>query len=354
MKIDCEKIHELAANLASSRGELSVMEVCGTHTMAIAASGLRSLLPETLRLISGPGCPVCVTDQSYIDRAIWLARKEDVVVATYGDMVRVPGREGSLADARARGAAVEVVYSANQAVSLAAKMPDRQIVFLAVGFETTTPGTAMAILRAREESIDNFFAFTAHKLMLPAMRALLEGGRARIDGFLCPGHVAVILGWEAFGEISDDFSKPCVVAGFDPSQIAAGIGEILSQLAAGQAKACSVYSSVSAEGNAKARRLMSEVFVETDADWRALGVISGSGLTLRESFAKYDAARQFTLPETEPYQAPGCRCGEVITGICGPHDCGLFAKSCTPRNPVGPCMVSSEGACAAAYKYEKR
>ena len=269
-------------------------------------------------------------------------------------MVREPGKAGSLADARATGAAVEVVYSAEQAVELARSTPDKQVVFLAVGFETTTPGTAMAVLRARDEGLQNFTAFAAHKLMLPAMRALLEGGRTRIDGFLCPGHVSVILGWQAFEEIADQFAKPCVVAGFDPSQIASGLEEILTQLAAGRAEACSVYSSVSAEGNAEAKKMIDRVFTPADAAWRALGVIADSGLRIRDQFADYDSTKRFALPEAASYEMPGCRCGEVISGICGPHDCDLFAAKCTPRNPIGPCMVSSEGACAAAYKYERR
>ena len=354
MRIDCEKLHELASGLTVSRDKIHVMEVCGTHTMAIAASGLRSLLPDEVKLTSGPGCPVCVTDQSYIDQAVWLAGQEEVVIATYGDMVRVPGEAGSLAEARARGATIEVVCSADKAVELARKMPDKQIVFLAVGFETTAPGTAMAILRAKKEGLENFTAFAAHKLMLPAMRALLEGGRSQIDGFLCPGHVSVILGWKAYDGIAAKFGKPCVVAGFDPSQIAAGIEEILTQIDAGRAEACSVYSSVSAEGNAEAKKMIDGVFAPTDAVWRALGVIADSGLGIRDEFAAHDSTRRFALPEAESYEMPGCRCGEVISGICTPHDCDLFAAVCTPRNPVGPCMVSSEGACSAAYKYERR
>jgi len=329
------------------------MEVCGTHTMAVARSGLRALLPAKVKLISGPGCPVCVTDQSYMDQAVLLAGKGGVVIATYGDMVRVPGREGSLADARAGGATVEVVYSADQAVELAVRRPDRQVVFLGVGFETTTPGTAMAVLRARDERLANFTVLAAHKLILPAMRALLSGGGADIDAFLCPGHVSVILGYKAYEEIVRDFNRPCIVAGFDPSQIVAALAEILRELIDGRARAGTVYSSVSAEGNPAAARLTDEVFVQADARWRALGVIPGSGLVLRDQFADFDAARRFDLPETESYELPGCRCGEVISGLCGPRDCRLFGERCTPRDPIGPCMVSSEGACAAAYKYER-
>jgi hydrogenase expression/formation protein HypD len=329
------------------------MEVCGTHTMAIASSGMRSLLGDGIRLVSGPGCPVCVTDQSYIDQAIAVALSGRAVVATYGDMVRVPGTAGSLADARAKGADVEVVYSADQAVELARRTPGREVVFIAVGFETTTPGTALAVLRARNEGIRNFKALTAHKLILPAMRALLSDADCRIDAFLCPGHVSVILGWRAYEPIVAAFARPCVVAGFDPGQILAAVEEILRQLTLDRPACGSVYASVSPEGNAEARKVIERVFVECDAAWRALGVIPASGLALREEFADQDAARFFDLPDAQPHRPTGCRCGEVITGKLAPAECGLFATACTPIDPVGPCMVSSEGACAAAYKYER-
>ena len=329
------------------------MEICGTHTTAIARSGLRSLLPELLRLLSGPGCPVCVTDQSYIDQAAHLAGERGVVIATYGDMVRVPGALGSLAEARAAGAGVEVVYSAEQAVELAREDAGRQVVFLGVGFETTAPGTAMAVRKARREGVGNFSVLTAHKLILPAMRALLSAGDVPIDAFICPGHVSVILGYRAYEEIVRDFARPCVVAGFDAGQIVAGIEAILQQILSGKPKAASVYPSVSADGNAVARKLLDEVFVVADATWRALGVVPASGLVLRDEFAEFDASRRFELPEMESCEPPGCRCGDVICGRCLPTDCTLFARGCTPRDPVGPCMVSSEGACAAAYKYER-
>ena len=335
------------------------MEVCGTHTVSIARSGLRGLFPASLKLISGPGCPVCVTDQSYIDQAVRLARRAGLksappIVATYGDMVRVPGRAGSLAEARAAGAEVEVVYSADQAVELARARPKREVVFLAVGFETTAPGTALAVLRARREGLGNFSVLTAHKLILPAMRALLSAGDARVDGFLCPGHVSVILGWAAFEEIARDFGKPCVVAGFEPPQVIAGIEAILEQLLAGEPAACTVYPSVSREGNRRAMEVMDEVFAPADAAWRALGVIPRSGLNLRPVFAEYDAARRFDVREMPGCEPAGCRCGDVICGRRDPRDCELFARRCTPMEPIGPCMVSSEGACAAAYRYERQ
>ena len=349
----CEKLHNLFDQLGDARSVVQIMEVCGTHTMSIASSGLRSLLPTGLTLTSGPGCPVCVTDQAYIDQAVFLARSGGAIIATYGDMVRVPGSEGGLGDARAGGAEVEVVYSADQAVTVAAENPDKEVVFLAVGFETTSPGTAMAVLRASREGLDNFSILSSHKLILPAMRTLLAGGAA-IDGFLCPGHVSVILGWKAYEPIVRDYGTPCVVAGFDPGQVVAGLEEILAELIAEKPKACSVYPAVAERGNVEALGVVDRVFTPCDAVWRALGEIPASGLKLRKQFAGFDAAERFELPVMESYQPAGCRCGEVITGRCAPVDCGLFAGKCTPRSPVGPCMVSSEGACAAAYKYERR
>lgn len=347
----CEKIHRLLARRGDTPS-VQLMEVCGTHTMSVARNGLRSLLPEGLRLVSGPGCPVCVTDQSYMDSAVSLAKRPGVVITTYGDMMRVPGRSGSLADARAAGGEVEVVYSADQAVEQAKQRPDRQVVFLAVGFETTAPGTALALRRAREERVSNFSVLTAHKLIIPAMKALLAQPDVRIDGFLCPGHVSVILGWGAYEPLVAEFDAPCVVAGFDPAQILSGIAEILRQLDAGEPKACSVYPAVTREGNPRALELLDEVFTPADAKWRALGEIPASGLELRDGYAEFDAAKRFDLPPVESYELPGCRCGDVICGRCRPRDCGLFGTQCTPREPVGPCMVSFEGACAAAYKYE--
>ena len=352
----CAGIRSLCEALARRRASLQIMEICGTHTMAIARNGLRRLLPDSLRLTSGPGCPVCVTDQSYIDQAVHLAAGgagPKPIIATYGDMVRVPGANGSLAEARAAGASVEVVYAAEQAVRLARKHPQRQVVFLGVGFETTAPGTALAVKAARAERVDNFSVLTAHKLILPAMRALLAAEDVRVDGFLCPGHVSVILGYEAYDEIVAEYGRPCVVAGFDPGQILAGIEAILGQLADEAPAACTVYPSVSAAGNAAALALLEEVFVPTEAVWRALGAIPASGLDLRDDWADMDAARRFDLPPVESCELPGCRCGDVICGRCTPRDCPLFGSRCTTRDPVGPCMVSSEGACAAAFKYER-
>jgi hydrogenase expression/formation protein HypD len=329
------------------------MEICGTHTMAIARNALRSLLPEKLRLVSGPGCPVCVTDQSYMDRAVYLARTDSVTIATYGDMVRVPGSAGSLADARGDDADIQVVYGADQAVDLAMARPDRQVVFLGVGFETTAPATALAVQRANREGLKNFSVLAAHKRLLPAMHALLSMPEIRVDGFLCPGHVSVILGYAAFEPIVKQYQRPCVVSGFESVQILEALDEIVRELNDGAPQACSVYSSVSRDGNLVAQKLLDEVFEPEDAAWRGLGVIAQSGMKLRSPWSDFDTAERFDLPEYAPHEMPGCRCGDVITGQLRPRDCKLFAGACTVRTPVGPCMVSSEGACAAAFKYER-
>jgi len=339
---------------AGGRQRVQLMEICGTHTVAITRGGLRDLLPDGLRLVSGPGCPVCVTASGYLDRAMHLARREDVVIATYGDMVRVPGRLGSLEQARSAGAAVEVVYAAHEAVALARRTPGKQVVFLAIGFETTAPATALALQQARRDGVGNFSILGAHKRVVPAMEALLGLPDVPIDGFLCPGHVSVIIGWRAYEPIAAAFGRPCVVAGFDDAQILAGIGEILRQLADAAPAACSVYPAVAADGNPRAREVIDEVFDVADATWRALGCIAASGLELKGEYADFDAARRFDLPTFEDYDPPGCRCGDVICGRCLPADCELFGRSCTPRRPVGPCMVSSEGSCAAHFKYHRR
>lgn len=348
-----DEIHKACSRLQASRGLIQIMEVCGTHTMSIARSGLRSLFPANLKLTSGPGCPVCVTDQSYIDQAVLLAADHSRTVATFGDMVRVPGAKGSLAEARAAGADVQVVISAHQAVELARRTPDRHVTFLAVGFETTAPGTALALLEARKDGVKNFSVLVAHKLVVPAMLALLAADDVRIDGFICPGHVSVILGYNVYEPIATKHGRPCVVTGFDPHQILLGLAEILRELESGKPKSCSIYPAVTAEGNKTAQKMLDQVFVPGDVPWRAIGVIPQSGLVLRPEFYEYDAEKRFSLPPQPSYEMPGCRCGDVISGRLNPHECKMFGRRCTPRDPLGPCMVSSEGACAAAYKYER-
>ncbi|MBN1444072.1 MAG: hydrogenase formation protein HypD [Planctomycetes bacterium] len=342
------RIREVAERL----GEARLMEVCGTHTVSLFRSGVRSLLPAGVRLISGPGCPVCVTSQGYIDAACALASRPEVTICTYGDMIRVPGRQGSLAEQRARGARVLVVYSARDALRHAEANRDRQVVFLAVGFETTAPATALTVLEARSRGLENFSVLSAHKLVVPAMLALLSADDVRVDGFLCPGHVSVVIGSEAYRPVAERHRRACVVAGFEPEQMLLGILRLLEQLARGEADVENVYSAaVSPGGNPQALAVLDRVFEPADAVWRAMGTIPASGLELRESYRPLDARFRFDLELGEDYDPPGCRCGEVIQGKVEPEECALFGTECTPARPVGPCMVSSEGTCAAWHKY---
>jgi len=331
---------------------LAFMEVCGTHTMAIHQHGLRSLLPDNIRLTSGPGCPVCVTPVSYIDHALALARRPDTLIATFGDLARVPGSTASLQTEQARGADIRIVYSPLDAVALARKNPEHEVVFLGVGFETTTPTIAGAILRARELGLSNFSVLSANKTMPAPMAALTADPELAIDGYLCPAHVATVIGGEGFRSLAETYRIPCVITGFEPLDILHGLLLLVRQARAGEARVEIQYRRfVRPEGNAKAREIMARVFEPGDADWRGIGVIPGSGLKIREDFAAFAAARK--LPVTvEPAREPaGCRCGEILKGKLAPRDCPLFGAACTPENPVGACMVSSEGACAAAYKY---
>lgn len=347
-----EKLASAISGIAPADRVVTLMEVCGTHTMAIARFGLKQLLPASVRLISGPGCPVCVTPKEYVDRAVALARRPDVVVATFGDMMRVPGSEGDLATARAEGADVHVVYSPLEAVEAAAAAPDKKIVFLAVGFETTAPATATALRVARSRGLNNFYLLVAHKLIPPALGALVEDGSAGLDGFLLPAHVSAVIGTAVYEFLPRRYNIPCVIAGFEPVDIMAGIYMLLRQIRAGAARVENEYARVvRAGGNVAAQRLLAEVYAVTDTAWRGLGPIPGSGLVLREEFAPWDAAR--ALPVDVPATRPdaGCICGAVLTGTKSPADCPQFGVRCTPRAPLGPCMVSSEGTCAAAYVY---
>ena len=334
--------------------EITVMEVCGTHTVSIFRSGIRSTLPTTLKLLSGPGCPVCVTDQGYIDTVLELAQRDDCMIATYGDMIRVPGQAGSLETCDAK-ATVKVVLSSEDALQLARDNPDKTVVFIAVGFETTAPATAVAVREAAAEGVENFCILSGHKLVLPAMRALLDGMNDRIDAFLCPGHVSVIIGSGAFSEIVTDYGRPCVVAGFEPVQIIESLAEICRQLAVRVAELKSMYHAVVTEkGNTAAQEIIAECFEPTDGYWRGLGKIEKSTLALREGYRSFDAFERFGVEDRPGEEIAGCRCGEVLCGLIEPMQCTLFGEGCTPEKPIGPCMVSSEGTCAAWYKYGRR
>lgn len=349
---------ELARGLVESIAKLApksgatLMEVCGTHTVAIARNGIRTLMPEGVKLSSGPGCPVCVTSNHDIDKVIALSRVPGVVIATFGDMTRVPGSTSSLLAEQAAGRNIQIVYSPLDALKLAKQNPDLQVVFVGVGFETTTPLVAMAIKRAKEAGLQNFSVYGAHKNMPGALEAIVSDPDLKVDALILPGHVSTIIGVEPYRFLAEKYGIPGVITGFEPNDVLQGIAMIMRQLHEGRAEIEIAYTrGVMPEGNPVALAAIDEVFETTTATWRGLGQIPGSGYKIREEFAEFDAMRRFQ-PEVEPTQEnAGCRCGDVLRGIMPPSDCPLFRKVCTPENPVGPCMVSSEGSCAAYYRY---
>lgn len=348
---DLERALERAAGRCPGR-PVQVMEVCGTHTMAIASSGMRSMLPRGLRMLSGPGCPVCVTAAGDIDRALAVAGQPNTIVATFGDMLKVPGSRGSLQQLKGAGARVQVVYSPLEAVETARRNPETRVVFLGVGFETTAPIVAAAAHRAWTEGLRNFLVLPMFKLVPPALHAILSQPDHRIDGLLLPGHVAVIVGTDSYRFVAERYRIPSVVAGFEPLDILQALDMLLRQLGSGEASVQNQYRrTVRSEGNARALALLEEMFEPIDAAWRAVGVIPGSGLGFREKYRVLDAGALFDLPVVDLPEPAGCLCGNILMGRALPADCPLFGQVCTPTAPVGPCMVSSEGACAAAYKY---
>ncbi len=329
------------------------MEVCGTHTVAIFQSGLKSLLPAGVEHVSGPGCPVCVTHDAEIALCQELAGRDKIILATFGDMLRVPGPDGgTLKHARAAGAKVEMVYSPLDALRLAEENTEYNVVFLGIGFETTAPAVAGALLTAARKNIDNFMVLSFHKLVPPALRALLAGGECDVDAFLLPGHVSTILGLEPYEFLAKEFARPAAVGGFEPADILLALCVMAEQTAEGRPEITNAYRrAVSDQGNAKARAIMDEVFIVKDALWRGLGTIQESGLAIAPAFARFDAMQRLDLALPEVKTKSGCRCGSVLKGIITPNQCALFAKNCTTEHPVGPCMVSTEGSCAAWYKY---
>lgn len=337
------------------RQKYTFMEVCGGHTAAIHRFGIPSLLPPEIRLLSGPGCPVCVTPLSYVNKAVELSLENGIIIASFGDLIRVPGSSSSLWEAGASGADVRIVISALDAVDLASANPDKKVVFMGIGFETTAPGTAAAITRAAESGIRNFSVLSGHKIMPPAMEAVIREGTA-IDGFICPGHVAAITGSSVFDFIPQKYGLGCVVSGFEPADILLSILMLVRQVNR-SAPACEIEYSrvVTGDGNLKAKALMNKVFQTEDSVWRGLGSISLSGRGIREAFKDYDASLLFSglCGEEEWVENPLCLCGEVLRGRKRPSDCRLFSKSCTPETPAGACMVSSEGACNAFYRFKK-
>jgi hydrogenase expression/formation protein HypD len=353
---DIEQVRKGIQKLSDRLGRtLNLMEVCGTHTVAIFRHGIRDVLPHNIRLISGPGCPVCVTSVKDVDIAVELAQTTGVVLATFGDMMRVPGGEHSLYDAKARGGDIRVVYSPLDALNIARQESDKKVIFFATGFETTSPLAAGTLLAAEKEGIENFLVHPVHKLVPPALRALLDSGETAIDGLILPGHVSTIIGLQPYGFLASEYRVPSVVTGFDARDILEGIFMLLSQMDKGTPAVENQYGKVvREEGNPRAVEVTYDFYEPADVYWRGIGEIPGSGLVLREKYRHRDALSVLGLDIKAVPDRPepkGCSCGEVLRGIKIPTDCPLFGKRCTPDRPVGACMVSTEGSCAAYYKY---
>ena len=336
-----------------SKKEVSFMEVCGGHTMSIQKFGIPSLLPENIRLISGPGCPVCVSDRKYIDQAIAYSRLEDVIITTYGDLIRVPGSTSTLEQEKANGADIRIVYSVLDALQFAKDNPGKKIVFLGIGFETTAPSSAAGVIRAQMAGIRNFYLFSSHKVMPPAMEALIDEG-VKLSGYIAPGHVSTITGIDIYRSIPDKFGLGVVVSGFEPVDLLHSILMLVNQMENNDPKVEIQYKRVvKPEGNVKAQQFLDEVFYLGDDWWRGLGVLPESGLKVRKQYSDFDAEKQIPVEVEPTREDKGCICGEVLRGVKNPKDCKLFAKACTPQNPVGACMVSHEGACHAYYRYNR-
>ena len=335
-------------------GDINLMEVCGTHTHAIAKSGIKHILPENIHLLSGPGCPVCVTPWEVIDAFLELSLNPNVIITTYGDMIRVPGSApgDNLTKRRAMGANVKVVYSPVDAIQIAKENPDKEIVFLGVGFETTAPGTAMAIKLAKEQNVKNFSVLSMLKSAAPSIKALISDKDFNVNGFILPGHVAVIVGEDGFKFLENDYKIPSVITGFEPEDILKSIYNLTSQIKNSDGKVLNEYTRlVKPSGNTLALEAINEMFELCDDNWRGLGEIPMSGFKIKDEFSEFDAKKKFNISYKKANVNNGCKCGDVIKGVLDPTFCPLFGKACNPEDPVGPCMVSGEGACSAAYKY---
>ena len=344
---------ERIAALVEPGRRYKLMEVCGGHTHAIYKHGVEDLLPPEIELVHGPGCPVCVIPMGRQDDALAIAERPEVIFTTFGDMMRVPSTRGSLLDAKARGADVRMVYSPLDALAIARRNPDRDVVFFAIGFETTTPSTALTLLRARAEGIRNFFLFANHVTIIPAIRAILDSPDLRLNGFLGPGHVSTVIGTRPYRFIARDYGLPIAVSGFEPLDVLQGVYLVMRQLAEGRSEVENQYTRVvREEGNPRALRAISETMeLRTTFEWRGLGFISQSALKLREAFAAWDAEVRYEVPGVRVADPKACQCGEVLKGVIKPWQCKVFGTACTPDRPIGTCMVSSEGACAAYYNY---
>ena len=347
-----ELLDEIAGLSRGWKRKHRFMEVCGTHTVSIFRAGLRQVLPEAVELVSGPGCPVCVTPDHYMDKAIAYARREDVILVTFGDMLKVPGSSSSLWEEQAAGADIRIVYSPLDSLQVARENPGRKVVFLAVGFETTAPTAAATVLEAGRQGIGNLYMLSAQKLVPPALRMLMSDPEVHVDGFILPGHVAVVTGTEVFRFVAEEYHLPGVVAGFGPLEILRALCRLCRQVTAGDVRIENEYGSVvRTEGNPHSREILDRVYEPVDAEWRGIGIIPLSGLHMRKEQERFDIEAVLPIAVPPGERKSACRCGEVLRGIVTPHECPLFGKACLPTHAVGPCMVSVEGVCAAWYKY---
>lgn len=343
----------LAERFRQLHGRKAVfMEVCGSHTMALARSGLKKSLKDHVTLVSGPGCPVCVTDQADIDAMIEAAEADGRMICTFGDMMRVPGSKGNLLEAKARGRDIRVVYSPSDAVEIAEANPDKEVIFLGIGFETTIPVLGAALMESESRSLRNFSMWVSAKQVRPVLRYLLDLKEIELDGFLLPGHVSIVLGSGHFAFLPEDYGMSGVISGFEPLELARGIHRLLELALSDEARVVNDHPVVVTEaGNPAAQRFINEYFEGSDEVWRGIGMIPESGLAIRPEYRHLDARLKFPPAPQSKWKPTGCRCGEVIRGVLAPSGCGLFGKACTPHSPVGPCMVSAEGSCAAEYAY---
>ncbi|EKQ56756.1 MULTISPECIES: hydrogenase formation protein HypD [unclassified Clostridium] len=341
---------KLMQNITNEK--INIMEVCGTHTMAIFRYGIRDILPDNIRIISGPGCPVCVTPQSYIDTALELTSNKDVIIATFGDMIKVPGRKSSLLRRKAEGADIRIVYSPMDVLTIAQDTPLKKIVFLSVGFETTTPITALTVMEARQKEIKNLFFFTAHKIVPPVMKVLVEDEEINIDGFLLPGHVSAVIGKKPYEFLSSEHNISGVITGFEPLDILKGLNTLINMINTKDYNIINEYKRIVRDsGNSKALLYINKVFKVIESTWRGIGVIPNSGYKFKKEYEEFDALKYFNVDYKDYDCSFGCRCGDILKGKITPFECPLFKTNCTPENPVGSCMVSTEGTCAAYYKY---
>ncbi len=348
----CEKLAMKIRNILDEEREITLMEVCGTHTMAIARYGLKTLLPRNIKFLSGPGCPVCVTSNADIDKAIACCRTENTIITTFGDMIRVPGSSSSLLAEKVNGSDIRVVYSPTDALEIAKANPDKKIIFLGIGFETTVPTIAASIKDAKDNGLRNYYVLSMHKVMPPALKTLVDSEEITIDGFFLPGHVSTITGTGIYEFIPENYGIGCVVTGFEPVDILQATLMLLKQIKNGNPTVENQYTrTVRKEGNPAAKQLLAEIFEPSDAEWRGLGIIQRSGLEIRNRYEIFDVEKNIVLQIEETREHPDCICGKILKGVSEPPDCPLYETVCTPENPVGPCMVSSEGTCSAYHRY---